>query len=392
MKNAKDFTLLLAVGLISANTISCNKPTSTKKGAFSSASADGEGAEEDFDESKFNDEQRILDPEFGKKVAQPDSPSTMMTLESSEIDTRIIDVNLALNVWGVGADSTITTSLAMHYTPVITLYRHTPKGDNMVLDGEGAIIWKDDNRVIAECGFDAMVISSAVGRGSLSANPKIPFIGAGGGATVSFEKTAEDMSLISGTSNLFPVRKGETIQSIQEMCRKIFDASQKESLEKQSRTVVEKKLVMDERKGFEKVMKQALGGPKDLLKNVNGLEFNVDEVLASIKDGGKEVVGGVKDVGETVKDKGTDVIGGIGKVLGLFLNDAPEAEEEVRTNTFDLCFKINMALDNTILEEQYTDCKGGPVDASDELVKRAIEVAQEIAMTTGQYGFSASDF
>lgn len=383
MRNPNLVKPLLALGLLTLPVVGCQKSSDGgKKGAASGASADEEAS--DFDESQYSNEERLLDPEFGQNVMSPDSPSTSMILESNESDSRIIDVNLSVNVWGAGSNSTITTNLMLQYAPGIMLMRHTPKGDNAIFDAEGKIIWKDDNRTIAQCTYDAMVLSTATGVGALAANPKIPFLGTGGGVTLSFEKTVEDMGIMSGSSNNFPVRKGEEIDTIQQLCRSIFDAANKAEIDRQMKTLIEKKFIMDQREGFEKVMKQALGGPKDLLKNVNGLEFNVDDVLAKVKNGGKEVVGGIKDVGSSVGDK----VGGIIPKVGLNL----AAISEEPSGKFDLCFTINLSIDNTILKEEYNDCKGGAIDSEDPTVKRAIEVAQEIGMTAGQYGFSSRQF
>ncbi len=378
MKRTLSKQTLYAISVVSLSFFACKK---VKVGnGVHTGSADA--SPEAFDEAAYKDEDRIMNPDFGREISPPDSPSTMMVIESSETDARVIDINLSLNVWGVGSDSTTTTNLRITYTPGLTLQKHTPKGDNLILDGDGKMVWHSDNRTLAQCNYDAMVTSTATGRGSLAANPKIPFIGAGAGTTVSFEKEVEEMSLISGSSNMFPVRKGEEVDTLQALCTKYFDAAQKDAIAAQLKTIVEKKIVMDEREGFEKVMKEAAGGPKDLITNVNGLDFNVDDVLAQVKNGGKNVTGAIKGATTSAVDTTKSITG-----LGLTTSALPE-----RSGGFDLCFNIQMDVDNTILTEKYDDCKGGSVDPSNEDVKHAIQIAQEIGMGAGQRMFKASDF
>lgn len=369
---------LVSLGLAALALFGCKKPKSVEVEVRKGASLDASAA---FDESKYTNEQRLLGEEYGAQVAGPESPSIFMILESSESDSRIIDVSLSLNVWGVGSDSKTVTNLMLQYTPGLALHKHTKKDDIAIIDDEGEIIWKADNPPVAQCSYDAMVLSSATGTGTLAANPKIPFIGAGGGTSVSFEKAVEDMGLISGSSNFFIVRQGEKIADLNRICREIFDASHKEVADKMLKTLIEKKFIMDERQGFERVMKAAAGGPKEMLKDVNGLEFNVDDVLAKVKDGGKSIGGGLKDLGGSVKDK----IGG----LGLTANDSIAEPIAAKKN---LCFDIQLDLTNVITSEKYDNCAGGPIDPKDDIYRRAIQVAQEIAMTSGQYLFTARQF
>ncbi len=371
--NAKKLVLGSAITIAF---VACKKPKSAEVDVVK-GSLDGAAG---FNESKYTNEQRLFDTTYGENVSSPSSPSIMMMLESSESDARVIDVSLSLNVWGVGSDSKTTTNLRMQYTPGLALHKHSKKGDMAIIDENGELIWSADNPVIAQCSYDAMAMSTATGTGSLAANPKIPFIGAGGGTTVSFEKSVEDMGLVSGSSNYFMVRKGETIADLNKICREIFDVANKEEVDKMVKTLVEKKLIMDERQGFERVMKAAAEGPKDLLKDVNGLEFNIDDVQAKIKNGGKTITGGLKDLGSSIKDKLS--------LTSLNLTAEPSSSEPKK----NLCFEINMNVNNEILSESYNDCAGGSIDAKDEIYRRAIQVAQEIGMTGGQYFFSAKDF
>lgn len=357
---------------------SCKKPKSAEVEVRKGSSLD---ALADFDESRYTNEQRLLDPKYGEMVSGPASPSIFMILESSESDSRIIDVSLSLNVWGVGSDSKTVTNLMLQYTPGLALHKHTKKDDIAIIDDAGEIIWKADNPPFAQCSYDAMVLSSATGTGSLAANPKIPFIGTGGGTTVSFEKAVEDMGMVSGSSNFFIVRKGEKIADLNKICRDIFDASHKKVADQMIKTLIEKKFIMDERQGFERVMKAASAGPKEMLKDVNGLEFNVDDVLTKVKNGGKSIGGGLKDLGSSIKDKVSGT--------SLTYNDSAIETPAVKKH---LCFEIQLDLTNVITSETYNNCAGGPIDPNDDIYRRAIQVAQEIAMTSGQYLFSAKQF
>lgn len=371
-------TKLVSLGLISLSFFACKKPKSAEVEVRKGTSLD---ATPGFDESKYTNEQRVLDAEYGANVSGPASPSIFMILESSESDSRLIDVSLSLNVWGVGSDSKTVTNLMLQYTPGLALHKHTKKDDIAIIDDDGEIIYKADNPIVAQCSYDSMVISSATGTGTLAANPKIPFIGTGGGTSVSFEKAVEDMGMVSGSSNYFIVRKGEKIADLNKICRQIFDASTKEIADKMIKTLVEKKFIMDERQGFERVMNAAAKGPKEMLKDVNGLEFNVDDVLTKVKDGGKSITGGLKDLGSSVKDK----------ILGL-TETADASGSQSSAPKKNLCFTTQLDLTNVITSEKYDDCAGGTIDPNDEVYRRAIQVAQEIAMTSGQYLFTAKQF
>ncbi|MFK7871823.1 MAG: hypothetical protein AB8C84_01450 [Oligoflexales bacterium] len=349
---------------------------SGKKYTGRTQSSDGAESAQALENDQDAQAEGNINEDDENEILPPDEPNINLSLEDETTETKILNVNLDANIWGVGSGKSLNATFSLTTNSTVDL----TKG---ILEEVGSLLINEDKETVitegvefvGQCQYMSFVSSDSSSTTTLSLSPSIPLAGSVGGSS-DFEKALASTASIIVSGPYFLIEEGDHVDSLKEKCQQQLRDKYTDIIAEQIKILVEQKVVRDEREQIQSMMDSIKGGAETVFSNVNKVGGVISSVGSTTADGVSVVTGTVDDVADSVTDGAGSVID---KVGGLFLS-----EEE----NYSLCYSISVNIsDLSISKERYTNCQGEVYnDEAPHAIQRAIEIAQDIALTATQYG------
>lgn len=203
------------------------------------------------------------------------------------LHTTGVTVDLNVKLWVIQAGTKVSTSVTAAFESKIMLFKSAMNDSNQLLIRENGYldvqqgVWYN-----AQCKFEASstgVFSAGmyVGLGGTFAFG--PFSG-GGGFKLNQKNEIKKATTVSAYSNRIDVKSGDTVESIQNRCKNIFEEKFKAPAIDELKKILSRRLYVDQRDSSEMIINAALYGPEGEDIEANGETWDVEKIRVGNKN------------------------------------------------------------------------------------------------------------